>query len=122
EFVATFLGASNLLQGTVREMGAERAVVEVAGVALQVRGRAPQVGQAAVLALRPEKVRVAAPGRITVRLKDVVYRGAQTHLYGELNGIQIAAFVPNGDVEPVSLEPGQELGLDWDDGSLVLLE
>jgi spermidine/putrescine ABC transporter ATP-binding subunit len=122
EFVATFLGASNILSGTIRERRGSEHLVEVAGAALRVSAAGRAVGERVTLALRPEKVRLAENGRVTVKLKNVVYRGAQTHLYADLNGIQLAAFVPNAEARPVPLEPGADLGLDWDDRSLVVLE
>jgi spermidine/putrescine ABC transporter ATP-binding subunit len=126
EFVATFLGASNILRGQVRGRDGDKLVVGLGGTCLTVEppagnGRPHAVGDVITLALRPEKVRLDAQGALAATLKEVVYRGAQTHLYMETEGGPIAAHLPNNSVSPMSLEPGAVVRLAWDDASVVAL-
>jgi spermidine/putrescine ABC transporter ATP-binding subunit len=126
EFVATFLGASNILRGEVRGRDGGKLVVGLGDVQLTVEapaanGQAYAIGDAIKLALRPEKVRLDAKGGLAATLKEVVYRGAQTHLYMETAGGAIAAHLPNSSVTPLNLAPGAVVRLAWDDASVVAL-
>jgi spermidine/putrescine ABC transporter ATP-binding subunit len=126
EFVATFLGASNILRGEVRGHDGNKLVVGLGGTCLTVASPAASgprhaIGDTIKLALRPEKVRLDAQGSLAATLKEVVYRGAQTHLYMEMDGGVIAAHLPNNTVTPMNLAPGAVVRLAWDDASVVAL-
>lgn len=126
EFVATFLGASNILCGEVRALGGDRLVVGLGGACLSVArppvgGTRHAVGDAIKLALRPEKVRLDPQGRLAATLREIVYRGAQTHLYMETAGGMVAAHLPNDGTAPRDLAPGAVVRLEWDDASVVAL-
>ncbi|WP_081688962.1 ABC transporter ATP-binding protein [Inquilinus limosus] len=82
-FVAEFLGKSNCIAG--RMAGRDGALIrlEAGGAAILHRGAAtPPQGRAVMLALRPEKVRVAAQeprdlaNRVPGRILDIAYLGA----------------------------------------------
>lgn len=126
EFVATFLGASNILPARVRSSEAGRLCVELAGTTLWVNqpgGWQGSNGSEIKLALRPEKIRLdAKEGRVEARLLQIVYRGAQTHLYMEMGGIPITAHLPNSNVVPFKLEPGSVTRLSWEDDCMVPLQ
>ena len=65
EFVASFLGASNLIPGTVAERGADAAVVRLEdGAVVKLSAQALQdiAGTEVKLGVRPEKFLVLAPG------------------------------------------------------------
>jgi spermidine/putrescine ABC transporter ATP-binding subunit len=123
EFVASFLGASNLVPGVVRGYEDGQLVVQVGGATVKladsVGGRQP--GESIKLALRPEKVRIDPLGHVGATLREVVYRGAQTHLYMVLDGAPLAAHVSNASAAVLALEPGMTVRLGWDEGSMVAL-
>ncbi|TAM86217.1 MAG: ABC transporter ATP-binding protein [Candidimonas sp.] len=125
EFVATFLGASNILPARVQRLEAGRAYVAFAGITAWVDRPArwrPRQGDDVKLALRPEKVRVDPEhGRIEGRVRQVVYRGAQTHLCLDAGGVAINAHLPNSNVLPFRLDPGATAWLDWNDDCMVPL-
>lgn len=125
EFVATFLGASNILEGAIQSRDGDRIVVDVAGTLLTIdpgpSGPRPN-GQRIKLALRPEKIRLSPSGVLRARLKEAIYRGPKTYLDMDANGVSIIAHIPNSTTLPLSLEPGCELRLAWDEGSLVPLD
>ncbi|WP_179283357.1 ABC transporter ATP-binding protein [Bordetella genomosp. 9] len=130
EFVATFLGASNILRGRVRDRVGDKLVVGLGGTVMTVdpptvngqpQGPALSVGDEIRLALRPEKLRLDTQGKLAATLKEVVYRGAQTHLYMETEGGPLAAHLPNSSVAPMNLAPGAVVRLAWDDASVVAL-
>ncbi len=122
EFVATFLGASNIVTATVRGHDGDKTAVEFAGRTLTVGRLDAEPGAAVKFALRPEKIvlRKDAPVQATVR--EAIYRGAQTHLYAEIGGVPLNAIVANSQSEPLSLEPAATVGLDWEDSSFVALD
>ena len=122
EFVATFLGASNIVTATVRGHDGDTTAVEFAGRTLTVARLAAEPGATVKFALRPEKIvlRKDAPVQATVR--EAIYRGAQTHLYAEVAGVPLNAVVANSRSEPLSLEPAATVGLDWEDSSFVALD
>lgn len=121
EFVATFLGASNILTGTVRGHDGDRTAVEFAGRVLLVERLPDAEGSLVKFALRPEKIvlRHDAPVRATV--KEAIYRGAQTYINLDVAGVPVSAEVANSGSEPISLEPSSVVGIDWDDSSFVAL-
>uniref|UniRef100_UPI0039EFE321 ABC transporter ATP-binding protein n=1 Tax=Bordetella sputigena TaxID=1416810 RepID=UPI0039EFE321 len=126
EFVATFLGASNILRGEVRGRDGDKLVVGLSGTCVTVDapaalGGSHSVGDSVKLALRPEKVRLDARGGLAATLREVVYRGAQTHLYMETEAGSVAAHVPNSGVGAVDLAPGSVVRLAWEDASIVAL-
>jgi spermidine/putrescine ABC transporter ATP-binding subunit len=128
-FVASFLGASNILSVTVRGRDGYHAVVDVCGAALKVtipEGFAVSAGNTIQVSLRPEKIRVASDGPVSATVREIVYRGAQTHLYmemnsGETNGTPLAAHFANASVTPSAMKPGDVIRLAWDDDSMVVL-
>jgi spermidine/putrescine ABC transporter ATP-binding subunit len=122
EFVATFLGASNILDAVVEARSGDKALVNFGGTRFAVAGSPVAPGTRIKLALRPEKIAVRADGAVRARLREMIYRGAHTHLQLEVGGKLIAAVVPNSDVRPLALSPGEDIGLDWDADSLVALD
>ena len=87
-FVAEFMGATNLLRGTIVARGAGTTRVRVGGQELVVPGDAGPAGQSIALSLRPEALRLVAPGEapapgwaaIEARLSRVEFLGALTRL------------------------------------------
>jgi spermidine/putrescine transport system ATP-binding protein len=122
-FVADFIGNCNLLAACVL-------AVEDEGLSLDVRGlgevRATGVagvlaGQAGVLALRPEQVRIQreapmdARNRFPGTVRDLLYAGDVTTYKVELdNGPLIQAMLPNSMSSRARLfEPGDRVWLHW---------
>ena len=121
EFVATFLGASNILEAQVRGREGNGAVVDLAGNLVHVAGTAASGGTLR-FALRPEKIVLDPQSGIRAVVKDVIYRGAQTFLYLDLKGTALSAVLQNAAAVPAEIEPGASVGLSWDPASAVALE
>ncbi len=117
-FISGFVGKTNLLRAQVRGGAAELA----AGVSVPLPQAAPE-GAVLTLVLRPEKLRLGAPGggRLPVRVRERFFLGSQW-LYrvdGTLGELEIAA--ANDGREP--LPEGADAALDWaDDVARVLPE
>jgi spermidine/putrescine ABC transporter ATP-binding subunit len=122
EFVATFLGASNILEATVKGDEAGSTVIDVAGNTLKVDGVSASSGAKLRFALRPEKISIGPQGGVPATVREAIYRGAQTFLYLDINGMPVNAVVQNAGVAPMNLEPGASVGLHWDSANMVELE
>lgn len=132
-FVASFLGRSNLVTGTVLDTG-EVLGVDVAGTRLQVpagrvsAGTADGAGSAGVgavvqLGVRPEKVRILAggagptsggnvlgPGKVT----DVSFTGVSTQYQVDLGDLGVhEVFAQNSSGAP-TVHAGDTVRLAWD--------
>ena len=83
-FVAQFIGESNRIQGTVREVNGQTCVVAVEGgevraLAVKIAG----VGSASTLSLRPERVLIdpspeRCPNIFEARVEELIYHGDHT--------------------------------------------
>jgi spermidine/putrescine transport system ATP-binding protein len=89
-FVAGFIGASNIMTGTLRGQGAACAVELEGGGVLQVAEAGAQDGERVDVMVRPEHLGVAPQGAsgpsLEVTLENVVFVGSDLHLYGRLPG------------------------------------
>jgi len=122
EFVATFLGASNIMEATVRGNDDTGTVIDLAGNTLTVGGVTATPGSKVRFALRPEKISIGTADGIKATVREAIYRGAQTFLYLDLNGTPINAVVQNAGVNQTALEPGAAVDLHWDSANMVELE
>jgi ABC-type Fe3+/spermidine/putrescine transport system ATPase subunit len=125
EFVAGFLGESNLLRGTVTSAsGGMLHVVTAGGTALRVAGAA-SAGQAVSLLIRPESVRLMAdppaghglPGVV----EEALYLGGLRKYTIRLSPAEtlVARVSALPGVPPVA--PGDRVGVEWDPQDLRLL-
>jgi len=122
-FVARFLGASNLLPGTVEEPGNVRlrsgAVVRVSD-AHALRGASVGVG------IRPEKLRLDAAREHQSRLRGTVtersYVGVATQYIVETPDGAVSVFVQNAEPRADALEPGAEVALSFDPDAAFVVE
>jgi putative spermidine/putrescine transport system ATP-binding protein len=128
EFVAGFLGKSNILRGRVTESANGRCRLETAGLTCWVdaAGRTPQAGEAAVAALRPEKIRLSreAPGdglaSARGRVASLLYSGATIEVELVLaDGSPLTANVAAGTI---TLAEGEELNASWAPEAALLVE
>jgi spermidine/putrescine ABC transporter ATP-binding subunit len=120
-FVADFIGASTVLRG--RAVAADRLTV-AGGAALRVAaGPALAPGADVEVAIRPERVRLAAGAGDNVleaRVEGLVYQGAQTELTARLDdGQKVLVFVT--EPAPMPLAVGQAVRLELPADAFMLL-
>jgi ABC-type Fe3+/spermidine/putrescine transport system ATPase subunit len=119
-FVADFIGASTVLRG--RAVAGDRVAVG-AGTLHVVGGRGLPAGADVELAIRPERVRLAAgPGDnvLDARIDGLVYQGAQTEVTARLgDGQRVLVFVT--EPAPVPLALGQTVRLHLPADSFMVL-
>jgi len=92
-FVADFIGESNFLSGTVKKLEGELATVRIDALdvdAVGLRGGDLHVGQAVVVSVRPEKVRLAEADALNfncfrARVLTTAYIGSDTRILIDLD-------------------------------------
>jgi spermidine/putrescine transport system ATP-binding protein len=127
-FVAGFIGVSNLMPGTVRQLNNGNAVVELeAGVTVESTANGLATGERCHAVVRPEKLYVTPSGQSqTVHSDDEqsvegvvtssVYLGTATQLVVELRGgSRMTVLCPNTDEEERQSLPGggADVRLSW---------
>ncbi|MBB4371048.1 putative spermidine/putrescine transport system ATP-binding protein [Bradyrhizobium sp. cir1] len=130
-FVADFLGESNLLSATVRDVDAEGLDIVLADQAAPSRavgnGSSFAAGEPIKIMVRPQNLHVvtaaADSGGLTGRLVDVMISGSLTRLYiaPETSGMpQLVAAYPTRSGSPPH-EIGQLVSLGWNPADAVAI-
>jgi spermidine/putrescine transport system ATP-binding protein len=121
-FVARFIGAANLLPAVVDAVRDGHAIVRVGGgVPAEVAAaRAVAAGAAAVVVLRPERVRLSAAApeprgaALPVTVTDLTFQGAALRVsLRDAAGLDLVAEVPAANPPP-GLARGATLWASWD--------
>jgi len=129
EFVAGFLGKSNFLRGKIASAQDGQVDIHMPGFASTANGNgiAAQAGQAAVAALRPEKIRLAAPAigleavscAVRGRVGDIAYLGSSIEVEVRLaDGETLLATVPAGQR---SFAEGEEIVASWAPDAAIIV-
>jgi putative spermidine/putrescine transport system ATP-binding protein/spermidine/putrescine transport system ATP-binding protein len=121
DFVATFLGASNLLDATVLGSDADGTMVETAAGRFRICEAALPPGAALKLAIRPERLRVGTGPGLAATVRQIIYRGTSIQLFLETAGPSLVATVQNAAAGGLDWSPGQAVTLDFDPASVVVL-
>jgi len=126
EFVANFLGLSNLLDGSVSARGGEMATfqTEEGERVLVPEERVAAAGDGALrVGVRPEKIEIAlgdpqtngAVNRVHGRVSVASFLGVSIHyLVTTPAGRELTVIAPNRDVGTESIGPGRDVVLTWD--------
>jgi putative spermidine/putrescine transport system ATP-binding protein len=119
-FISSFVGKANLLEGRVSAAGAP-ATVTVGPLALQVEAPGTVPGQAVVLSLRPEKIRLVpeSAGLLQGKVRERFFLGSQW-LYQVATGVGELMVVCPNDGESAA-EVGMTVGLLWSPPQVRLL-
>jgi spermidine/putrescine transport system ATP-binding protein len=122
-FVARFLGASNLLPGTVAEPGSVRLR---SGLVVRVAEGADERGAEVSVGIRPEKLRAGAGDQLENRLRGTIaersYVGVATQYIVKTPDGAITLFVQNAERGAGSLEPGADIDLSFDPESAFVVD
>ena len=120
EFVASFLGASNFVDGTVVAREGGTAIVETRA------GRVPLLAGSAIgarvrIAVRPERLRMErkAGNGLPARIRDIVYRGPVTHFYLDSDAGPLLSYRQNAGANDWSV--GDDVRCAWDADCAVVL-
>lgn len=122
EFVAGFVGQSNLVSGTVAETNGTAITIDALGLRFNAIADAPvNVGQTVAFSLRPEQINIApsAAGGVQLPLIDATFFGATaTYRLQAPGGVLVAQ--TQGDLR--MLEPGRTVSVSWSPDAVVLLK
>ncbi len=111
DFVAGFIGVSNLMPGTVRESGANGEVELDTGVTVKTRVEGFSAGERCQAVVRPEKLAIGEGSRGDPSVEGLVesslYLGTSTQLIVKLPGeVRMTVLVPNADEAERQKLPG----------------
>jgi spermidine/putrescine transport system ATP-binding protein len=123
-FVAGFIGTSNLINGTVRELDGTTAVIDTGPderlIVHDAVDAGARPGQPLDVTVRPEKItigtRVPEPGRCALRgtVREVVYLGTSTqYTVAALDGSELLVFLQNSSDSEDIADRGQSVWLSW---------
>jgi putrescine transport system ATP-binding protein len=127
-FVAGFIGGVNLFVGRVARAEAGLLFVDSddAGATLVVEHGALSAGSAVAIALRPEKITLAAPGnarnRLDGKVRAMAYRGEASSYEIELaNGKRLRVTLPNTGPHTPTFALGQAVALGFEPAACSVL-
>jgi spermidine/putrescine transport system ATP-binding protein len=122
-FVARFLGASNLLSGTVEDVGT---VKLGSGSVLSVSDELPARGTPVAVGIRPEKLRLGGPAgtnHLAGTVKELSYVGVATQYLIETPDGVVSVYVQNAEPGTSAVPPGSGVQLSFDpEATFVVLE
>jgi putative spermidine/putrescine transport system ATP-binding protein len=118
-FVADFIGASNLIFGTITADGGMDSAEGVLPLPADYDARA---GQHVALVVRPEKLLLcdSGDGNLSGRVEESIYAGAETRLLVRLAGGTLMTVRRDAGLPPVAI--GEPVFMCWDPNQARLLE
>ncbi|HWT31234.1 MAG TPA: ABC transporter ATP-binding protein [Propylenella sp.] len=127
-FVASFIGVSNILSGTLTRNGSTARVLTPTGIVLNVETNPPDAdGEVSVL-IRPEDLEVAAGQEgdnrpwLAASLDQVVFVGSELHIHAALSdGMKIVALDRRARASIAQWTPGQAVRLYYQPSSLHVM-
>lgn len=129
-FVADFIGSLNALDVRIDELVGEHAVMRVwdGERVLAVLGQGHRPGETVRVAVRPERVRIAAGGeplqdggsRLEGTVAEVVFLGMYTQFHVDTRAGRVVSH-RLADEAPVGLEDGSRVTLSWEPEQASLL-
>ncbi|SFB69180.1 putative spermidine/putrescine transport system ATP-binding protein [Polaromonas sp. OV174] len=121
-FISSFVGKANLLEGRVSATATSGwATVQLGAVSLDVQAPGVGVGDAVVLSLRPEKIRLLPErrDRLSGTVRERFFLGSQWLYRVETAAGELVVVCPNDEAAPV--EEGMRTGLEWSAQQVRLL-
>ncbi len=126
EFVAGFIGDSNILEGRVESSAQDFSLIKISDTIFSVRGDDLKAGDQVRVMIRPEKIRFSANnanGLLTGKIDSAVYLGEATQWKVVMDGGQTLMVLEQNSEPSRSVESrvGQTVSLSWEANSAVLL-
>jgi len=113
-FVSTFIGRSNILNGTLEVVGGKTFVVTKSGYKAEIKGvrSEHQKNQNVVLSVRPEEFLLdrAATAGIDAVVDDCVFLGLNTHYFVHLSSGEEVEIIQESSIDSI-IEPGSHIKL-----------
>ena len=130
EFVAQFIGDSNIIEGTVESNDERFAIVQTSEARFAVLGNGITAGEKVRIMVRPEKIKLSATGKneatngtLSGKVESAMYLGESTQWKILLNSGQVITVLEQNHNSSSMLESriGQTVTLSWEADSAVLL-
>jgi spermidine/putrescine transport system ATP-binding protein len=126
EFVADFIGVSNIIEGIVETCDGQVSIISFSGARVEVRGENIEPGQRVRIMVRPEKISLSAQGTaglLTGAIDSAVYLGESTQWKVVIaGGRQITVLEQNrAPAGSVANRVGQVVEISWEPESAVVL-
>lgn len=104
KFVADFIGESNFMEGKIKSVSKDEAVVYIPALKAEIKGLPMSSsfvnGEEVVISTRPEKIRIVEQGTkgdglFKAKVLNSVYIGSDTHVYVDMEGIRMKVMEQN---------------------------
>jgi len=127
EFVAGFIGVSNIIEAEVKEVTGEFSVIAVGNARVGAQADSVKPGERVRVLIRPEKITIssdAAPGLLSGKIDSAVYLGESTQWKVTIeNGQTLTVLEQNREpFQAVQARIGQTVCLSWDPDCAVILK
>ncbi|MFD0693584.1 ABC transporter ATP-binding protein [Paenibacillus sp. GCM10027628] len=128
-FVAGFIGHSNFLRGTVREMNGDRMLLSIdqggnMTIPAPASDTAIQPGQTIIVSIRPERIRLSKADTddtgVKGTIKFITYVGSLSTYLIDVNGQEMKVQLQN-DTGASVFSQGDEVCLNWNADNQILL-
>jgi spermidine/putrescine transport system ATP-binding protein len=126
EFVAGFIGVSNIIEGVVHSVSAGSSIISVGDAQIPAQTNGMEPGQPVRLLVRPEKISIsteASPQAVAGRIESAVYLGESTQWRIVIKGGQSITVLEQNRRPFKSVESrlGQAVFLNWEPENAVML-
>jgi len=127
EFVAGFIGVSNIIEGVVHSIANHTSIIRVGDARIAAPSDGLATGQRVRLLVRPEKISISSEGSqqtVSGVIESAVYLGESTQWRIAIDGEQtITVLEQNRQAfQPVESRVGQTVFLNWEPESAVMLK
>jgi spermidine/putrescine transport system ATP-binding protein len=126
EFVAGFIGVSNIIEGTVEEVAGQVCTIRVGNFKIGAAADGIRPGEPVRVLIRPEKIRIsegAVPGSLPGKIDAAVYLGESTQWRITIeNGQALTVLEQNREpFQAAQARIGQTVSVGWEPESAVVL-
>ena len=124
EFVASFLGVSNIFEGNVVERTGTKALIDLGIGRIFVSAGTAKINDRVRLAIRPEKIQITSADKgkgLPARIRELVYRGVTTHVYADCGDQKIVIYLQNVSPDAIAWHVGDEIVCQLEENSAVIL-
>jgi spermidine/putrescine transport system ATP-binding protein len=127
EFVAGFIGISNIIEGVVESVIEDRSIIKIGEARMGALGRGASAGHRVRILVRPEKIRLADAGTedsIVGRIESAIYLGDSTQLRVSIDGAQEITVVEQNRNQGASARKreGDVVWLGWEPENALLFQ
>jgi len=126
EFVASFIGVSNIIKGIVTARRNEYSIIKLGDTEIEALGDDTKIGDLVRLMIRPEKIVMTfdgSEGALAATIESAVYLGESTHWKIKLRDGQTMTVLEQNRSSSRAIQElvGKETRVSWNSDSAVIL-